>query len=214
MGTPDSSLPNQFVPGDDEVTFYIMQCLQYSIIMMIVKVKVSFISTRNKFGSSATCRAVVDPEFFSRLSTVNQILIQGWNEEKEAKIKKLAKASANRKDTFHDDNFRRLVPSTCSISPYFKDHGGLRRLPEKLLAFIEPHMFEVSCSLDFWIWVEAQRYFQTISPLSVDPSILKLAGNSTRLFHLLNSRQNFGRFRIGCLYTKMVFSAGGFGQSS
>jgi hypothetical protein len=139
---------------------------------------VTFVSTRNKFGSSAICDAAVDHKFYERLSSVNKVLMRGWNEEKEAKQKKLAKAQFEKERLQNLNEFRRLAESTSLLSPYLKDCSGLKKLSEKLLNAIIPHSFHVSCSLDFWIWMDAQRYFYPTSSSSVDSSVLKLIGKS------------------------------------
>lgn len=122
------------------------------------------------------CSGRVESDFFQKLTSVNKILIQGWNEEKEAKQKKNSKLHLDKERIEDRSEFRRLAACTSIISPYYKECYGLRRISEKLLCSVKPHIFSVSCALDFWIWVESQRYFQLLSPMSIDPSVLQLFG--------------------------------------
>jgi hypothetical protein len=60
-------------------------------------------------------------------------------------------------------------------SPYFALQNN-RKLLQKTIEGLDPFNMDITCDLDFWVWIEAQKVFAPFSCKTHDVSVLQLQG--------------------------------------
>lgn len=166
-----------------------------------------FWNSRVAFGSYRYSSALVSEQFMEDLSVVNQYalettrhLLKNSNRislsSRPTKFKQLEmpansatlsslpidqtqKKSSNKKTI---EIVHRSLPSSSEpLSLYYDILSSSRS--NTLVKAIDPSTMRVSCTLDLWLWIHLQGYFQ---PLSIADgrtwSILKLHGKTSRLY--------------------------------
>lgn len=69
-----------------------------------------------------------------------------------------------------------LTSSTSLLSPFFLDSLADKKALMKKLQSIDLCDMEITCALDYWLWIELQKIFAPVNPTIHDPSILSLLG--------------------------------------